>query len=224
MNNEYDIFKSQYNRGSGKEIYEKLKEADEWIKSLHERFQDKGYKQTNHIPIVDKLISCLGYFGILRDKLKDELIFNKDTLRALNLQVKRIEKDLETRKSDLERQVELRDSTRKEFTTIQDRRDKADKSLSDYLDIEEDYYCVKKKKELAEEIVRKNVIIYQNNTQAAEIMKISSEQSKISLEQGKEILERVEKAIDEINLVYHKVMLVIADKKKVLQITGGENE
>ncbi len=224
MNNEYDMFKSQYNRGSDKEIYGKLKEAEEWIKSLHERFQNKDYKQDNNNPLVDKFLACLGYFSLIRDKLSDELVFNKDTLRSLNLQIKRLGKDLETRKSELEHQVGLRDSTRKEFTTIQDKRDKADKSLPDYLSIEEDYYRAKKKKESFEEDVRKNVLICTNKAQAVELMKVSSEQSKITLEQGNEILGRVEKAIEEINTVYRQVMFVISDKKKVLQITGGDDD
>lgn len=224
MNSGYDNFRSQFKGGSDKEIYEKLHEAEDWIRSLHERLRNKEYQQSNQIPLVDKLLSCLGYFGIIRDKLKDELVFNKDSLRSLNLQVRRLENYLDTNKSELEKMVELRDSVRKEFEVIKEKREKADKSLPDYLDVQEMYYDIKKRKELAEETVRKNIIIYQNKSQAVELMKVSSDQSKISIEQGNEILERVEKAIDEINLVYQKVMFVIADKKNVLQITGGEND
>jgi len=224
VNMEYDTPKFDFKRGYDKEIYEKLNEAEEWLNSLHERLKNKEYPQTNHNPVIDKIIACLGYFGIIRDKLRDELIFNKDSLRYLNIQVKRLEKDLETKRSELEYQVELRDSRRKEFETIKEKRDKADKSLPDYLDIEERYFNLKKEKEAAEEIVRKNALIYQNKSQAAELMKLSSDQSKISIEQGKEVLKRVEKAMDEINIVYHKAMLVISDKKNILQIIGGEND
>jgi hypothetical protein len=224
MNREYNKSGFDFKKGYDKEIYEKLNEAEEWISSLHERLKNKEYQQDNRNPVIDKLLSCLGYFGIIRDKLKDELIFNRDSLRSLNIQVKRIEKDLETKRSELEYQVELRDFRRKDFETIKGKRDKADKNLSDYLDIQEEYYGIKKEKESAEETVRKNALIYRNNAQAIELMKVSSYQSKISIEQGKEILGRVEKAIEEIDLVYRKVMFVMSDKKKVLQITGGEDD
>lgn len=224
MNSEYYKSGFDFKKGYDKEIYNKLNESEEWIKSLHERLKDREYQQTNRNPVIDKLLSCLGYFGIVRDKLRDELIFNKDSLRSLNIQVKRIEKDLETRRSDLEYQVQMRDSARKEFEIIKEKRDKADRSLSDYLDIEEKYYNIKKEKESAEETVRKNATVYQNNAQAIELMKVSSYQSKISLDQGKKIFGRVEKAIEEINLVYHMFMLAISDKKNVLQITGGEDD
>ncbi|MBM3199795.1 hypothetical protein FJZ53_02570 [Candidatus Woesearchaeota archaeon] len=224
MNSGYETFKSQFKGDYNKEISEKLREAEDWVKSLHEKLKNKDYQQANNLSITEKLLACLGYFSLIRDKLKDEIVFNKDSLRSLNLQVRRVEKEIESKRSDLEVQVEVRDSARKEFESLKEKREGYDRSLPDYLDIEEAYHNSKKRKEVAESAAKKTAMIYQNLSQSVELMKVSSEQSKISIREGSEVLDRVEKAIDEINVVYHQVMIVMSNKKKILQIAGGEDE
>lgn len=202
-------------------IFARLNEAKEWKRNFEK--EERAYKG-NHVPLVDKLNSFLGYFSNIRDKLKDEVVFGKNNLRDLSIQIRRLERDLESRRSELEIQVKERDSIRKEYEALQLEKDKALKNSSDYLNLQERCYYKKKEKEDIEATTRKNTLVCQNLIQNSKVMQLSAEQNIMSLNQAKEILENVEKSIEDMNFMYRTVVTFIQAKKPVLQITSGGSD
>jgi len=205
-----------------KTVFDRLNEAEEWIKYLEkgQAFQ-KGKHNGNRASLVEGLNSFLGYFFVIRGKLKDELVFGKDNLRGLSIQIRRLEKDLDSKKSDLELQVKERDLALEGYNAIGAEKDRVNRHSTDYITIQEEYFHKKKEKEAAEGAVSKNALVCKTLIQSIELMKLSAEQSKMSLDQGEEILKRVGEAIGSMNTIYQKMAILVRDKKQVLQITDG---
>ena len=205
-----------------KTVFDRLNEAEEWIRYFEkEQASQRGKHNGNHASLVEGLNSLLGYFSVIRGKLKDELVFGKGNLRDLSIQIRRLEKDLDSKKSALELQVEERDSALEGYDAIKAEKDRTSRGSLDYITIQEEYYHKKKEKEAAEGAVSKNALVCKILIPSIELMKLSAEQSKMSLEQGKEILKRVNEAIGSMNTIYQKVVILIRNKKQVLQITDG---
>ncbi|MBL7100574.1 MAG: hypothetical protein ISS23_01325 [Nanoarchaeota archaeon] len=225
LNSEYDISRhtsSKIGYADDKEVLGKLKEAKDYIKSFESlNKRSASSKSKNPVSLVDRLDSFLGYFFIVKNKLEDELVFGKDNARGLNIQIKRLERDLESRKLDLESQVKERDLALDSYKVIQVKKKGVEKGSLDYLAIQKEYFQKKKEKEATEGAAYKNALICKTLIRNIELMKINAEQSGISLKQGEKILGRVEEAIASMNAIYKKISILLSGKKQVLQITEG---
>jgi len=217
-NNQYSS--GSFNIGSGP-VLERFDEVEGWINYFKETKNSKNKK--NSTSVNRGLESVIGYFVVIKDKLKDELLMANDDLRNLNIQIKRLGRDFESKRSELENKVKRRDLVLKEYADAKNKRDSTDKESGAYAFVQEEYYHKKKEKEDIEISVRRNTLLCKNLIQNIEIMKLSSEQNKLSLVQGEKILERVEEAIESINFVYQSVALIAKSDKDVKQITGGED-
>lgn len=207
----------------GREVYIRLKEADGWMKSFDDRLKKGEVDKNGYDSIAERFMFFIGYFGVIRDKLKEEMELNKYGLRDVNIQVKRLERDLSSKKSELESGVKLKEIATKEYDALKEKKDTLQKDAPEYLDIQEKYHNAKKEKETVEASVRKNAMLCQNFTQAIELMKVSSEQNKLSLQQSEEILKQVGEASDAVNAIYHKFFLLMRGGKKALQEAGDKN-
>ena len=212
----YSTYSSNYFRKYEKEFSERFGEAEKW----KDRLRKEGKRSSE---LVGKFNYFLGCFVMIRDKLQEELLFGKENIRDLNVQVRRLGIDLESRLSRLEAQVQRRDTIRSEYDALKAEEKQATDSLK-YMEIKQKCYYKKKEKEVIESIVVENASACQNIPNNIDLMKISIRQNELALEQGEQILSRVERAIEEINFVYQKIVLLLEGKKPILQITEGGDD
>ncbi len=225
MSLDHDLDNFEFKKSFDTGIYDKLQETEGWLSMFREKIKNRDYKSVKkNDPLLEKLLLGLGYFGLIRDRLRDEVLFNKDTLRALNLQIKRLENGLESRKSEIGTQFELKKTAVQGYEKLKTKRENADRNSRAYVEIQGDYFKAKKDKESAEQGLRRNALVYQNVYQAVELMKVSLEQGRLYLQQGKEVLEKVERTLEEMTMVYNAATVILQSKQELPQITGREND
>lgn len=212
----YSSYSSDSFKKYEEEFSKKFGEAGRWKKHLKEKGKD--------FELVEKFNYFLGCFVVIRDKLQDELLFGRENMRGLNIKVRKLERDLESRLSMLESQVRRRDAIRSEYEALKEKEKQAADDSFNYLETKQKCYHKKKEKEGIESSVVENAMACKNIPTNIELMKLSIRQSEIALEQGEEILSRIEGAIEEISFVYQKMVLLIEGKKPVLQITDGNSD
>ncbi|MCK5629913.1 MAG: hypothetical protein KAI26_04815 [Nanoarchaeota archaeon] len=227
MNKAYNNTKTSKShlKGSDQELLSRINEAKELMQPMNQEDYKKswniGISEPEYGKKLEPLNYLIGYLGNARDKLQDELVFKSDNIMKIDIQMRRMRNDLESRKSLLEELVERRDVAREAYRHIKAEKDQITIGNQDqitredkeYIVILEKYQCLKREKENTDNAVRNNAKLYENTLQNLKLIEISAEQSRISLEDDKIIAACIEDAVEEINAVYHQVVNFMRGKE-----------
>ena len=191
---------------SEQELLFRVNEAKELMQSVNQNDSKKGWdigsNESEYGTNLELLNYLIGYLSNAKDKLQDELVFKSDNIMKINIQVRRMRNDLESRKSLLEELVEKRDAAREAYSHIKAEKDQLTREDKEYIPILEKYRCLKREKEYTDNAARNNAKQYENTLQNLKFIQISVEQSRMSLKDDERIAACIEDVVEKINSIY----------------------